>query len=36
MILLLLIILDSVGGIGIFSAIFGTVNAYFFALFGIS
>lgn len=36
MILLLLIILDSIGGIGIFSAIFGTVNSYFFALFGIN
>jgi len=36
MILLLLIILDSIGGIGIFSAIFGTINTYFFHLFGIS
>lgn len=36
MLLLLLIIIDSIGGVGIFSAIFGVVNSYFFALFGIS
>lgn len=36
MVLLLLIILDSIGGIGIFSAIFGTINTAFFHLFGIS
>jgi Zn-dependent protease len=35
MILLMLIILDSIGGIGIFSAIFGTADTFFFSLFGI-
>lgn len=35
-ILLGLIIIDAVGGIGIFSALFGTVNSAFFSLFGIS
>lgn len=35
MILLMLIIVDSIGGFGIFSALFGTVNSFFFSLFGI-
>lgn len=36
MLLLGLIIIDSIGGVGIFSAIFGTANTIFFKLFGIS
>lgn len=35
MILLFLIILDSIGSVGFFSAIFGAANSFFFGLFGI-